>query len=52
MKKKFDVEFLDEAVEFLQELDEKSRNKILYNIDKSAFHVDPKLFKKLTGEIW
>jgi hypothetical protein len=29
---KFSVEFLEEAKDFLEELDEKSRNKILYNI--------------------
>lgn len=52
MKKKFHVEFLHEAVDFLSGLDDKSRIKILYNIDKSAFHTDPKLFKKLSGEIW
>ncbi len=32
MKAKFDTIFLEEANEFLDELDEKPRDKILYNI--------------------
>jgi len=32
---KFKVIFLTEAREFLLELDEKSRDKIIFNIDKS-----------------
>ena len=52
MEPKFEVVFLEEAMEFLENLDEKSRVKIIYNIDKSRFVNDPKLFKKLTDEIW
>jgi len=52
MKPKFEVIFLEEAIEFLEELDEKSREKILYNIDKARYVNDPKLFKKLTNLIW
>jgi len=52
MKPKFEVVFLEEAIEFLDELDEKSREKILYNIDKARYVNDPKLFKKLTILIW
>ncbi|HEU5292328.1 MAG TPA: type II toxin-antitoxin system RelE/ParE family toxin, partial [Cyclobacteriaceae bacterium] len=33
-------------------LDEKTRAKILYNIDKSKVLNDLKLFKKLTDNIW
>lgn len=50
--KKFEVQFLDDAVEFLDTLDDKVRTKILYNIDQSTLVNDPKLFKKLDGEIW
>lgn len=50
--KKFDVLFLEEAFAFLQTLDEKTQDKIIYNIDKSSVVNDPKLFKKLKGEIW
>jgi phage-related protein len=52
LKEKFQVEFLEEAVEYLENLDEKSRSKIIYNIDKARFVNDPKLFKKLDDEIW
>jgi phage-related protein len=49
---KFKVIFLTEAREFLLELDEKSRDKIIFNIDKSKIKNDNELFKKLKGEIW
>ena len=52
MKAKFEIVFLEEAVEFVESLDEKSRNKIYYNIDKAKLVNDPKLFEKLEGEIW
>lgn len=52
MEPKFEVIFLEEAMKFLENLDDKSREKIIYNIDKSRFVNDPKLFKKLTNEIW
>ncbi len=49
---KFEVIFLTEVREFLLQLDEKSRDKIIFNIDKSKIKTDNKLFKKLKGEIW
>lgn len=52
MKKKFDVVFLEHALEFINSLDLKTRKKIYYNIDKARYENDPKLFKKLTEEIW
>ena len=52
MDAKFEVIFLEEAIEFLDELDEKTRDKIIYNIDKSRYANDPKLLKKLTDLIW
>ena len=52
MNSKFEVLFLDEARRFLIGLDIKTRTKILYNIDKSKVFNDPKLFKKLSREIW
>jgi phage-related protein len=48
----FEIVFLKEAFEFLQSLDMKHSNKILYNIRKSQQKHDPELFKKLTEEIW
>lgn len=49
---RFKVIFLTEAREFLLKLDEKSRDKIIFNIDKSKIKNDNELFKKLNGEIW
>lgn len=48
----FETRFLEEANQFLAKLDAKSVNKILYNIDLAELTNDPKLFKKLTTEIW
>jgi len=52
MTGKFQVQFLEEAAEFLDNLDEKTREKIYYNIQKARFSNDKELFKKLNGEIW
>ena len=52
MEYKFKVEFLEPVMEFLESLDQKSREKILYNIWKSRSVNDNELFKKLDGEIW
>ena len=52
MDYKFRVEFMEEAKEFLDDLDEKARDKIVYNIWKSRSVNDKELFKKLQDEIW
>jgi phage-related protein len=52
MEKRFEVKFLDEALDFLKSLDKKHSGKILYNIRKVQVENDPELFKKLIGEIW
>ena len=52
MNKKFDVILLEEVQNFLDELDKKVKDKILYNIKKSGYLNDPKLLKKLDREIW
>ena len=49
---KFSVVFLEEAKAFLDGLDEKARDKILYNIWKARSSNDKVLFKKLQDEIW
>ena len=48
----FNVIFLTEAREFLVTIDEKSRDKIIFNIDKAKIKNNNELFKKLKGEIW
>ncbi len=52
MKPNFDIELLPEAIEFLENLDDKSREKIYYNIKKAQFVNDNELFKKLNDLIW
>ncbi|TXK20957.1 type II toxin-antitoxin system RelE/ParE family toxin [Pontibacter qinzhouensis] len=52
MKEKFKVRFLEEAAEFLDNLDEKAREKIIYNVRKAQIANDKEIFKKLTDEIW
>ena len=52
MKQKFDVILLEEVWEFFDTLDEKDKDKIIYNIDKSKYVNDPELFKKLETHIW
>jgi phage-related protein len=52
MSVKFQVQFLEEAAEFLDNLDEKARDKVIFNIHKARFSNDKELFKKLKDEIW
>ncbi len=48
--KRFDIIYLDGAFEFLNELDEKTRNKIIYNTRKVQFDSFPELLKKTKGK--
>ena len=57
MAEKFQVQFrqlseLEDAAKFLENLDEKARDKIIYNLQKARFSNDRELFKKLNDEIW
>lgn len=52
MKINFEVVFLSEAQDFLNNLDEKARLKIYYNIRKAQCVNDNELFKKLNDNIW
>ena len=52
MTERFAVKFLEEASIFLDNLDEKTRDKIIYNVNKARFSSDKELFSKLQGEIW
>jgi hypothetical protein len=47
----FNVIFLEEVETFLASLNDKVRNKIVFNIDKARFMLDPNLFKKLHDDI-
>jgi len=49
----FHIDFLEDAFEFLENLSEKARNKIYFNLKKASLTNDVKLFKKLKNtEIW
>ena len=52
MTQKFRVQFLQDAADFLDSIDSKAREKIIYNIFKAQLTNDKELFKKLTNEIW
>jgi phage-related protein len=52
MKSNFEVELLPEVIEFLNNLDDKAREKIYYNVRKSQLVSDKELFKKLNDLIW
>jgi phage-related protein len=52
MNTKFNVEFLGEAIDFMELLDDKTREKIYYNARKVQMVNDPELFKKLNEFIW
>ena len=43
---------MEEANEFIAELDTKTIKKVFYNIDLAEQTNDPKLFKKLQNDIW
>jgi phage-related protein len=49
----FEIDYLPEAIEFIEELDKKSREKLFERIDYAKQTKDPEVFKKLTGtNIW
>ena len=48
----FETKILDEADEFFAKLDQKTAQKIIYNIDLAEQTNDPRLFKKLQNDIW
>lgn len=52
-KAKFKVIYSKDADDFLNQLPQKIKEKIIYNIAKSKFVIDPELFKKLDNtDIW
>lgn len=51
--KRFEVEYLPEAIEFLECIESKAAEKLVYNISKSQAVNDARLFKKLkNSNIW
>ncbi|MEJ8780642.1 MULTISPECIES: type II toxin-antitoxin system RelE/ParE family toxin [Butyricimonas] len=53
MEAKFKVVYSEDADDFLNRLPKKIKDKIIYNIAKAKFVIDPELFKKLDDtDIW
>lgn len=48
----FKIDFLPEALDYLNEIPEKAKEKILFNIAIARSKKDPKLFKPLQNGIW
>ena len=48
----FEIEFLPEAFEYLNEIPIKAKDKILFNMAMAKSRKDPKLFKPLLDGIW
>lgn len=50
---KFKIIYSEEVLDFLNSLNEKVKEKIMFNINKSKYVIDNELFKKLKGsDIW
>ena len=43
--RRFDILFLEQAIDFLDQLDLKTRKKIYYKLDRAKFRLDSRLFK-------
>jgi hypothetical protein len=52
MKPHFEIAFLPQAADFMDQLNDKAREKIFYNIKKSQFVRDEELLKKINEFIW
>lgn len=48
----FKTEFFPEIREFFRSIDKKAVEKIFWNLDLAEHTNDPRLFKKLSGDIW
>ncbi len=48
----FEIAFLPEALEYLNEIPIKAKDKILFNMAKAKSKKDLKLFKPLQDGIW
>lgn len=48
----YETIFLEVVNKFLETLDPKSKKKVIFNVRVAEQTNDPKLFKKLTGNIW
>lgn len=51
-KARFEVKYLEDALNFLNSIDTKARAKVQFNILKAQYENDPELMKKLNDNIW
>lgn len=52
MKKLFDITFEEEALEFIESLDQKAADKVFKVLERAQYEHNPTLFSKLTKTIW
>lgn len=52
MKKLFDITFEEDALEFIESLDQKAADKVFKVLERAQYENNPKLFSKLTQTIW
>ncbi len=52
MKRLFKVVFMEDARQFLFQLEDKIRRKVISKIDLATYTRDPSVFKKLQSDIW
>ena len=52
MKPQFEILFLEDAFNFLKQLERKHYEKVLYNIRRAQNETNSDLFKKLSNDIW
>lgn len=52
MDKRFEVIFPEQAIDFMKKVHKNAKANIYYNLDKVKLGLNPKLFKKLTEDIW
>ena len=51
--KKFEVVYSEEVIGFLNSLPDKAKAKVMFNVTRASYSLDPKFFKKLEGsDIW
>ena len=48
----FEVRYSAKAKELLKQVEENAKRKMLQNIEKSSYKLDPRLFKKISYDLW
>ncbi len=51
--RKFEVLYSEEVLNFLNSIPDKAKAKVMFNVTRASYSLDPKYFKKLDGtDIW